>query len=197
MPNLGERIYKLRSKNNMSQGEFAEKLDVSRQAVSKWENNVSVPELDKIAAISELFGVSTDMLIKGEQAAESKEKEPQVPPIIIEHTESGFSKHKIAQILGIIFIVLGIPLATLMALLAADWIFIAMFILLAVNGVVLLACKKHTWLALLIVNAVLIILFLLVFETSMRTLQYNDVVELTESISAEADRFDTSEMIIE
>lgn len=167
MPNIGERIYRLRSENNMSQGELAEKLDVSRQAVSKWENNISIPELDKIAAMSELFGVTTDEIIKGE--APKEEQKIQTPPIIIEpaQSENGFSKRKTAQILGIIFIVLGILLATLMALLAADWIFIALFLLLAINGVVLLACQKRLWLALVITNAVLILMFCLVFGTNL------------------------------
>lgn len=43
--NLGERIYKLRSVKNLSQGDLAEILDVSRQSISKWENNNAVPEL--------------------------------------------------------------------------------------------------------------------------------------------------------
>ena len=46
--NLGERIYRLRTERNMSQGDLAEALEVSRQSVSKWENNSAVPELDKL-----------------------------------------------------------------------------------------------------------------------------------------------------
>ncbi len=185
MPNLGERIYRLRSENNLSQGELAEKLDVSRQAVSKWENNVSIPELDKIAAISELFGVTTDVLIKGREINETKEKETLSPPIIIEHTESGFSGRKTIQILGIIFIVLGILLATLMVLIAADWVFIGMFLLLAVNGVVLLVSKKHPCIIAFIINAVLIFLFFLVFGTNMFAPKQSATEELTESIGVE------------
>ena len=49
MNSLGERIYELRKQNNMSQGDLAEKLDVSRQTISKWENNSSLPEIEKIA----------------------------------------------------------------------------------------------------------------------------------------------------
>ncbi len=189
MPNLGERIYRLRSEKNMSQGELAEKLDVSRQAVSKWENNISIPELDKIAAMSELFGVSTDVLIKGTQAPVTQEKEIQSQPIIIERTqtESGFSGRKITQILGLIFVVLGIPLATLMLLMAADWIFIGMFILLAVDGVVLLISKKHPLLMMFIVNAALILLFLFVFEMNRAAPQQTLTEEFTEGISIEPD----------
>lgn len=61
---LGEKIYRLRTEKNLSQEAFGESLGVSRQSVSKWETGQSVPELDKIAAISELFGVTTDYLLK-------------------------------------------------------------------------------------------------------------------------------------
>ncbi len=62
---LGERIYKLRTEKNLSQGDLAERLEVSRQSVSKWENNNAVPDLDKIIALSEIFEVSLDELVKG------------------------------------------------------------------------------------------------------------------------------------
>lgn len=61
---LGEKIYSLRIKNGLSQEAFGEKLSVSRQSVSKWETDQSVPELDKIVLISNLFMVSTDYLLK-------------------------------------------------------------------------------------------------------------------------------------
>lgn len=60
--NLGENIYKLRTGKNMSQGDLADALDVSRQSVSKWENNSATPELDKLIRMSQLFGVSLDEL---------------------------------------------------------------------------------------------------------------------------------------
>ena len=46
--NLGENIYKYRTSKNWSQTEFADALDVSRQSVSKWENNMATPDLDKL-----------------------------------------------------------------------------------------------------------------------------------------------------
>ena len=67
MNSLGERLYTLRINHDMSQGDLAEKLDVSRQTVSKWENNISIPELDKIIALSEVFGVSVDYIVKGQE----------------------------------------------------------------------------------------------------------------------------------
>ena len=63
MSNFGERIYDLRSRNNMSQGALADKLDVSRQTISKWENNMCLPEAEKLMQLSEIFGVSTDYIL--------------------------------------------------------------------------------------------------------------------------------------
>ena len=60
---LGEKISKLRVTNKMSQGDLAEKLNVSRQSISKWETNASVPELDKLIQLCDLFGISLDELV--------------------------------------------------------------------------------------------------------------------------------------
>lgn len=62
--NLAEKIYLLRNQANLSQAAFAELLHVSRQTVSKWELGSSFPEIDKVVAISDLFHVSTDYLLK-------------------------------------------------------------------------------------------------------------------------------------
>ena len=61
--NLGETIYRLRTKAGMSQDALAGALDVSRQSVSKWENNAAVPELEKLMKLSEIFGVTLDELV--------------------------------------------------------------------------------------------------------------------------------------
>ena len=69
MVEFGERIYNLRKKSGLSQEEFADKLGVSRQAVSKWETGQSVPDSEKAAAIGAYFGVSLDWLINGTETA--------------------------------------------------------------------------------------------------------------------------------
>ncbi len=61
---LQDKIIDLRKRRGYSQEELADRLDVSRQAVSKWESGTSVPDLSRIIAMSELFGVSTDYLLK-------------------------------------------------------------------------------------------------------------------------------------
>jgi transcriptional regulator with XRE-family HTH domain len=63
---LADKIINLRKKNGWSQEELANKMDVSRQAVSKWESAQTVPDLQKILQLAELFGVTTDYLLKDE-----------------------------------------------------------------------------------------------------------------------------------
>ncbi|MDE5908426.1 MAG: helix-turn-helix domain-containing protein [Lachnospiraceae bacterium] len=62
--NFAEKLLKLRSQYGYSQEVLAEKLNVSRQAVSKWELGTTLPETDKVIAISDFFAVSTDYLLK-------------------------------------------------------------------------------------------------------------------------------------
>ncbi len=63
---LADKIIELRKKNGWSQEELADMLDVSRQSVSKWESAQSIPDMNKILKLSEIFGVSTDFLLKDE-----------------------------------------------------------------------------------------------------------------------------------
>lgn len=63
---IADKIIMLRKKNGWSQEELAEQLNVSRQSVSKWESGLSIPDLNKVIAMSTLFGVSTDFLLKDE-----------------------------------------------------------------------------------------------------------------------------------
>lgn len=63
---LADKIIRLRKKNGWSQEELAEKMDVSRQAVSKWESAQTVPDLENILRLGDLFGVTTDYLLKDE-----------------------------------------------------------------------------------------------------------------------------------
>ncbi len=63
---FADKLIYLRKKSGWSQEELAEQINVSRQSVSKWEGAQSIPDLDKIIKLSELFGVSTDYLLKDE-----------------------------------------------------------------------------------------------------------------------------------
>ena len=77
---LGETIAGLRSRRGMSQGALAEELEVSRQSVSKWETDASVPELDKLVKLAKLFDVTLDELVMGEETP--RREAPQV--IVVE-----------------------------------------------------------------------------------------------------------------
>ncbi len=63
--NMADRIQYLRKTKGLSQEELADKVGVSRQAVSKWESEQSTPDIEKIIIMSELFGVTTDYILKG------------------------------------------------------------------------------------------------------------------------------------
>lgn len=70
---IADRIQSLRKTKGISQEELADKVGVSRQAVSKWESGQSAPDLEKIIILSECFGVTTDYILKGiEPATEPK-----------------------------------------------------------------------------------------------------------------------------
>lgn len=69
--NIGERIYNLRTEADMSQGDLAEKLNVSRQSVSKWENNNSTPDIEKLVLIADVFGITVDELVKDDASSVS------------------------------------------------------------------------------------------------------------------------------
>lgn len=93
---LADKIMELRKKNGWSQEELASQMGVSRQAVSKWESAASIPDLDKILRLSQLFGVSTDYLLKesvepeevDEMAAEAWEYEETVRTVPLEEANT-------------------------------------------------------------------------------------------------------------
>lgn len=64
---FSQKLLTLRKANNLTQEELAEKLDVSRQSVSKWESGQATPELEKIIAMSAVFDVTTDYLLKSSE----------------------------------------------------------------------------------------------------------------------------------
>ena len=78
---LGEKIYKLRNDKGFSQSDLAEKLSVSRQSVSKWENNSAVPELEKLIKLAEIFNITLDELVKDEKKEDEKSDYVKIPSI--------------------------------------------------------------------------------------------------------------------
>ena len=129
---LGERIYLLRTAQNLSQGDLAEKLEVSRQSISKWENNNAVPDLEKLLRLSEVFGISLDELVKGEVPEPSASPAPQ-PVEARGHKTAGIVLFGLAA-----FIIL---LLTIMGGFAAGLLFASPFL---VCGTICMVCKRNT-----------------------------------------------------
>ncbi len=87
--NLGEQLQKLREEKKMSREDLAGEMNVSRQAVYKWENNKGYPDIENLIKLSELYNVTLDELIKGDQkfqkkiAIDEEEEEPATPGFVI------------------------------------------------------------------------------------------------------------------
>lgn len=75
---LEEKLVQLRRDNGLSQTDVAERLDLSRQAISRWEVGASLPSTENLKALARLYGVSVDMLLD-ERRALGTEEEPQMP----------------------------------------------------------------------------------------------------------------------
>ena len=83
---LADKIIELRKKSGWSQEELAEKMNVTRQSVSKWESAQSTPDLGKILQLSGLFGVSTDYLLKDELGEAEYINEAEETPAAVSYT---------------------------------------------------------------------------------------------------------------
>ena len=98
---LGENIYKYRTTLGMSQSALADELEVSRQSVSKWENDTAVPDLARLIKMSKLFSVSLDDIVFGDGSFPKKE-DPQPPSNV-----SLFSAIPSRLIVGCILLIFG------------------------------------------------------------------------------------------
>ncbi len=144
MNNLGERLYELRTKHEMSQGDLAEKLNVSRQTISKWENNMCLPEAEKLLQLSEIFGVSIDYILKGRTITE-----PEPVYIYVKDPDGeNTSKHNekivrkyVGIVLAIIFGIISIVL-----LILGGYVLTIIPFAVAVLGILLAKDIKHPWL---------------------------------------------------
>ena len=155
--NLGENIYRFRTERNMSQGDLADALEVSRQSVSKWENNSATPELDKLLKMSELFGVTLDQLV-GKEAPVSPTPEPAPREI---HVHQSAPVHRT---LGVILLCVGLAAFLALTLLNSVLPGIFLGLPLIVVGCVCIVCNenlvfKSAW-ALFATVAPILILFL-------------------------------------
>lgn len=139
---LSEKILHLRSQKGLSQLELAEQLGVSRQSVSKWETGQSVPDLDKLIKLADLFGVSVDELVReGERPQPEPQPEPQVIYVREKHSLTGTQRAGIcAEAAGLILALLGVAgLGALSTLVGVGLLLL---------GLPLLLAKQHPWIIL-------------------------------------------------
>ena len=115
---LGQRLIKLRKSKQLSQEEVAEKLNVTRQTVSKWETDQSSPDFDKILPLCELFEISTDELLTGK-----KKKIKEQGEIILDTNENKKKR------------TMGLVISILLYVLSSVWIMISIPVL-KINPVV-------------------------------------------------------------
>ena len=137
---LGERICALRTAGGLSQSELAERLGVSRQSVSKWETDASMPDLDKLVKISEVFEVTLDQLVRGAEPAPAQagEQAP-APPAVSERGR--LTVRILAGLLLLLFGGLVLLLCTLAWGPAQESLILALPFLLC--GAVCLVCRRH------------------------------------------------------
>jgi len=103
---LGTRIYEQRTAHGLSQTDLAGLLEVSRQSISKWETDASVPELDKLVKMCQLFEVSMDQLVLG--------KEPVRPDPAVQPVPAARTLAAPQSIIGLALIALGLFLFLLL-----------------------------------------------------------------------------------
>ena len=149
MNSIVERIYELRKQRNMSQGDLADELDVSRQTVSKWENNSSIPELEKIIRLCEIFRVSSDYILRG--ITESTESAQNEQTVIKEKTVIIEKKADIKTIFAT-----GLFINAMFFLFISPKTFYIPLLFGSVAAILLL-CKKHSvyfslWLVFIYIN---------------------------------------------
>ena len=106
--NLGENIYKFRSAANMSQTDLANALEVSRQSVSKWENNSAVPDLERLINMSKLFGVTLDELVYGKMEEAKQEGFQEAIPQITLNIKPQTVAGALMLIFGMVFVLLSL-----------------------------------------------------------------------------------------
>lgn len=137
---VSEKIYTLRTQLGLSQEELAEKLGVSRQSVSKWETGQSVPDLEKIIKLSDLFGVSVDELVRAEERPQPPQPETKVVYVK--------EKWKLTrtQTTGFCLEMIGLAL-DLLGLVGEGGLLVLVGTVLVVLGLPLLLAKKHPWIA--------------------------------------------------
>ena len=146
---IGQRIGETRRNRGYSQEYVAEQLNISRQAVSKWEQDLSAPDTYNLIALAELLGVSVEYLATGKKQEPTQEPSPN-PPLTV---DSAINTPKIAGLIllgaGLLALILGCILSkTLLAVSA----------LLLLYGILCFTVRKHLGIVLLCISLVISLL---------------------------------------
>ncbi|MBP1550813.1 MAG: helix-turn-helix transcriptional regulator, partial [Oscillospiraceae bacterium] len=173
---LGEKIYNLRTAKNLSQGDLAEMLGVSRQSISKWENNSAMPDLEKIIKLSDIFEVSIDELVKGDATLSGKQANtagtaPKVEYVQVVQNQT-IEGRKIA---GIILFCMAFLLTFGILLLTGSLGGIIYAIPFLLCGIICFTVKKHTGLVCCWTTYIIIDIFLQLATGSSRGLALNTI----------------------
>lgn len=150
---LSENIYSLRRKSGMSQEQLAEKIGVSRQAISKWEGGLSTPELDKLKSLSECFQVSIDELTGNQTTKTSEDAAMNVGKDVPRKAGESFAGILLCSAGAVCLILFGVltvfrPSAVSeindasMIVLNGTGIFVASSVLFMILGIILIFKKK-------------------------------------------------------
>lgn len=107
--NLGERLLELRKSKHLSQEEVAEKLNVTRQTVSKWETDQSTPDFDKIIPLCELYGITSDELLRGTKPEEKGQPTRSVNDANNIKRAKGIGISILLYFAAVIWIIIAIP----------------------------------------------------------------------------------------
>ncbi len=145
MNTLGERLFKLRRDKKLSQEEVAEKLNVTRQTISKWETNQSMPDFDKVVPLCELYNITPDELfieLKGKETSKNNE-------FVIDLEEEKLKTSKKAKgiaigvvlyFLGVVWTMISIPVMNMNPIVAS-----AIFLLICgfATGTIIYVCIRY------------------------------------------------------
>ena len=107
---LGNRLYNLRKNKNISQEEAAEKLGVTRQTISKWETDQSLPDFDKILPLCVLYEITTDELLTGNKKEKEEKKEEMDDSSKKRKTALVVSSSVFIYFLAVIWIIIAEPI---------------------------------------------------------------------------------------
>ncbi|MGP1616316.1 helix-turn-helix domain-containing protein [Peptostreptococcus stomatis] len=186
--NMADRIQYLRKTNGISQEELADKLGVSRQAVSKWESEQSLPDLGKIITMSDYFEVTTDYILKGiEPVADKEQKSSELTSKILYIASTAFVAiglfsafagwHEtqtmdtiwgsmIIQAVGIAGYFIGRLLSAARVPFAVNWINLSGLLFMPfsmVTGAISIALFKQGWIVPYPINIAHVVLFVIVY----------------------------------